>query len=130
MPGLRLLSESGWVDFDPTNNVMPDLQHITLGWGRDFADISPLRGVLLGGGSHDPEIEVTVVPEGEFDEVYAEVEDAPSWLPGLAPTADEHWRAAAQRPGLDERRRRRRATTAPHLRSATSEGATSDRRVI
>ncbi|MCB1912334.1 MAG: transglutaminase family protein [Rhodocyclaceae bacterium] len=82
--------ESGWVDFDPTNNVMPDLQHITLGWGRDFADISPLRGVLLGGGSHDPEIEVTVVPEGEFDEVYAEVEDAPSWLPGLAPTADEH----------------------------------------
>lgn len=52
----------GWVDFDPTNNVLPALEHITLAWGRDFADVSPLRGVILGGGSHDPEVEVTVLP--------------------------------------------------------------------
>jgi transglutaminase-like putative cysteine protease len=52
----------GWVDFDPTNNLLPALEHITLGWGRDFADVSPLRGVILGGGSHDPEVRVTVTP--------------------------------------------------------------------
>ncbi|UVE17533.1 transglutaminase family protein [Pseudomonas sp. LS44] len=52
----------GWVDFDPTNNVLPDLEHITLAWGRDFSDVSPLRGVILGGGSHDPDVRVTVLP--------------------------------------------------------------------
>lgn len=41
----------GWVDFDPTNNVQPALEHITLAWGRDFSDVSPLRGVILGGGA-------------------------------------------------------------------------------
>ncbi|MGZ9742097.1 transglutaminase family protein [Pseudomonas sp. GNP012] len=53
---------SGWVDFDPTNNVQPALEHITLAWGRDFSDVSPLRGVILGGGNHDPEVRVTVMP--------------------------------------------------------------------
>lgn len=62
----------GWVDFDPTNNLLPAMEHITLGWGRDFADVSPLRGVILGGGSHKPEIAVTVVPEAEFDAVYGD----------------------------------------------------------
>lgn len=52
----------GWVDFDPTNNVQPALEHISLAWGRDFSDVSPLRGVILGGGSHDPEVRVTVMP--------------------------------------------------------------------
>ena len=55
----------GWVDFDPTNNLLPALEHITLAWGRDFADVSPLRGVILGGGSHDPEVRVTVMPLAE-----------------------------------------------------------------
>ncbi|MDT6920640.1 transglutaminase family protein [Pseudomonas atacamensis] len=54
---------SGWVDFDPTNNVRPALEHITLAWGRDFSDVSPLRGVILGGGNHDPEVRVTVMPQ-------------------------------------------------------------------
>lgn len=54
----------GWVDFDPTNNVQPALEHITLAWGRDFSDVSPLRGVILGGGHHDPEVRVTVLPVG------------------------------------------------------------------
>jgi transglutaminase-like putative cysteine protease len=52
----------GWVDFDPTNNVQPALEHISLAWGRDFSDVSPLRGVILGGGNHDPEVQVTVMP--------------------------------------------------------------------
>ncbi len=52
----------GWVDFDPTNNVRPALEHISLARGRDFSDVSPLRGVILGGGSHDPDVQVTVLP--------------------------------------------------------------------
>jgi transglutaminase-like putative cysteine protease len=55
----------GWVDFDPTNNLLPDLEHITLAWGRDFVDVSPMRGVILGGGGHEPDVEVTVIPFGE-----------------------------------------------------------------
>lgn len=58
--------QNGWVDFDPTNDVLPSLEHITLAWGRDFADVSPLRGVILGGGSHDPEVRVTVMPHWEL----------------------------------------------------------------
>lgn len=54
-----------WVDFDPTNNLMPDTLHITLAWGRDFGDVSPLRGVILGGDTHAPRVAVTVWPEGE-----------------------------------------------------------------
>lgn len=52
----------GWVDFDPTNNLLPDTQHITVAIGRDFGDISPQRGIILGGGSHEPEVAVTVTP--------------------------------------------------------------------
>ena len=36
---------TGWIDFDPTNCVQPDDQHITVGWGRDFSDVTPMRGV-------------------------------------------------------------------------------------
>ncbi len=54
--------QHGWVDFDPTNNVLPDLGHITLGWGRDFGDVSPLRGIILGGGEHQLKVRVTVTP--------------------------------------------------------------------
>ena len=51
-----------WVDFDPTNNLLPDTRHITLAWGRDFGDVSPLRGVILGGDEHTPDVAVTVMP--------------------------------------------------------------------
>ena len=51
-----------WVDFDPTNNLLPDTSHITLAWGRDFGDVSPLRGVILGGDTHVPDVAVTVMP--------------------------------------------------------------------
>lgn len=52
----------GWLDFDPTNDLVVDREHITLAWGRDFDDVSPLRGVILGGGTHDVEVAVTVTP--------------------------------------------------------------------
>ena len=51
---------NGWVDLDPTNRVLPERSHLTLAWGRDFGDISPLRGVILGGGSHKLEVAVSM----------------------------------------------------------------------
>ena len=55
----------GWVDLDPTNDLVPDVRHITVAWGRDYADVSPLRGVVLGGGEHELSVAVSVVPEEE-----------------------------------------------------------------
>ena len=55
--------DCGWVDFDPTNNVLPSDEHITVGWGRDFSDVTPLRGVINGGGKQTLEIKVTVEPD-------------------------------------------------------------------
>jgi transglutaminase-like putative cysteine protease len=52
----------GWVDLDPTNAVLPGLRHVTLAWGRDYGDVSPLRGVVLGGGEHELTVAVSVVP--------------------------------------------------------------------
>lgn len=40
----------GWVDADPTNNLLSGERHITVAWGRDYSDVSPLRGVTLGAG--------------------------------------------------------------------------------
>lgn len=51
---------SGWIDVDPTNNVVPSNRHITLAWGRDFGDVSPIRGVILGGGGHTLRVSVDV----------------------------------------------------------------------
>ncbi len=52
----------GWIDVDPTNNLLPTTRHITLAWGRDYSDVSPLRGVILGGGKHLLKVAVDVVP--------------------------------------------------------------------
>ncbi len=54
--------ENGWVGFDPTNNLQPDREHVILGWGRDFHDVSPMRGVILGGASHEVEVQVSMMP--------------------------------------------------------------------
>lgn len=54
--------EIGWVDADPTNNILPDERHITVAWGRDFSDVSPLRGVTLGAGGQSLTVEVDVMP--------------------------------------------------------------------
>jgi transglutaminase-like putative cysteine protease len=40
----------GWVDFDPTNNIIPGIEHITVAWGRDYGDVAPIQGVFIGGG--------------------------------------------------------------------------------
>jgi transglutaminase-like putative cysteine protease len=54
----------GWIDLDPTNNCLPSLRHITVAWGRDYSDVSPVRGVLLGSGEHTLSVAVDVVPLG------------------------------------------------------------------
>jgi len=54
--------ETGWVDFDPTNNVQPADEHITVACGRDFGDVSPVAGILTGGGSHTVKVSVDVQP--------------------------------------------------------------------
>ncbi|MCM8564613.1 transglutaminase family protein [Thauera linaloolentis] len=63
----------GWVEFDPTNDVQPGLGHITLAWGRDYGDVCPLRGVILGGASHAVDVAVTVMPveEGRCGDLHA-----------------------------------------------------------
>jgi transglutaminase-like putative cysteine protease len=50
----------GWVDFDPTNNTLPGEQHITIGWGRNYFDIIPLRGVIMSSNQHQLDISVDV----------------------------------------------------------------------
>lgn len=50
----------GWVDFDPTNNVQPAEEHITVAYGRDFGDVSPVAGILTGGGEHEVQVSVDV----------------------------------------------------------------------
>jgi transglutaminase-like putative cysteine protease len=54
--------ELGWVDFDPTNRCLVQREHITLGWGRDFSDVTPMRGIVLGGGEQTLQVNVTVTP--------------------------------------------------------------------
>ncbi|MGB5445014.1 MAG: transglutaminase family protein [Psychromonas sp.] len=51
----------GWLDFDPTNNVLPNGQHITLAVGRDFSDVTPLKGVVFGGGSQRLDVAVDMI---------------------------------------------------------------------
>ncbi|HXM12979.1 MAG TPA: transglutaminase family protein [Terriglobales bacterium] len=52
----------GWLDMDPTNNIVPSNGHVTLAWGRDYGDVSPLRGLILGGGSHTLRVAVDMEP--------------------------------------------------------------------
>lgn len=56
--------ELGWVDLDPTNDVIVDTDHITLAWGRDYTDVAPIRGVFLGGEQSNMSVEVQVKPVG------------------------------------------------------------------
>jgi transglutaminase-like putative cysteine protease len=52
----------GWLDVDPTNNLIPSDGHVTLAWGRDYSDVSPVRGVILGGRDHTLKVEVDMEP--------------------------------------------------------------------
>ncbi len=52
----------GWIDFDPTNNLIPGIEHITVAWGRDYADVAPIHGVFVGGGFTQLSVSVDVQP--------------------------------------------------------------------
>ena len=54
--------ELGWIDFDPTNNLVPCLDHITVAWGRDYSDVCPIKGVFVGGGHHSMRVSVDMRP--------------------------------------------------------------------
>jgi len=59
--------ELGWVGLDPTNNILVRDEHVLLGWGRDFSDVSPVRGVILGGGDHGVAVSVDLVPADDAE---------------------------------------------------------------
>jgi len=52
--------DTGWVDLDPTNNLIPGEAHITIAWGRDYGDVTPVKGVVMGGGMHKLSVMVDV----------------------------------------------------------------------
>jgi transglutaminase-like putative cysteine protease len=56
------LPGAGWIDFDPTNGCLADDRHVTIGWGRDFHDMSPVKGVVHGGGESTLTVSVDVQP--------------------------------------------------------------------
>ncbi|MBC8792030.1 MAG: transglutaminase family protein [Tagaea sp. CACIAM 22H2] len=53
---------TGWIDVDPTNDLVVKDEHVVVGWGRDYSDISPIRGVILGGGAHELDVSVDLAP--------------------------------------------------------------------
>ena len=63
--GAWLGERDGWVGLDPTNGIVVRDEHVVIAWGRDFADISPLRGVILGGGAHHLSVSVDLEPAGD-----------------------------------------------------------------
>jgi transglutaminase-like putative cysteine protease len=56
--------KAGWIHLDPTNDLIAREDHVVVAWGRDFSDVSPLRGVILGGGSHTYGVAVNLIPSG------------------------------------------------------------------
>jgi transglutaminase-like putative cysteine protease len=59
------IPEYGWIDFDPTNNLLPNDKHVTVAWGRDYSDVTPLKGVIYsGGGEHRLSVSVDVLHLG------------------------------------------------------------------
>jgi transglutaminase-like putative cysteine protease len=52
---------NGWIEVDPTNNLLPSTRHVTVAWGRDYSDVSPIRGVILGSGEHSLKVAVDVI---------------------------------------------------------------------
>lgn len=56
------IPEMGWCEFDPTNNMIPEQRHIVTAYGRDFADVSPLKGIIFSSGEHKVKVEVDVIP--------------------------------------------------------------------
>lgn len=61
-PGTPGVGDDGWLDLDPTNNLVPATGHVRVAVGRDFGDVTPLRGVIRGGGTHTLSVAVTTRP--------------------------------------------------------------------
>lgn len=57
---------AGWIEFDPTNNVIPGTDHVTIALGRDYADVCPIQGVFVGGGDNTLNVSVDVAPLGQL----------------------------------------------------------------
>jgi transglutaminase-like putative cysteine protease len=57
------LPSVGWVDFDPVNNIVPGERHVTVAYGRDYGDVAPVHGVIVGGGQHVVRVSVDVAPD-------------------------------------------------------------------
>jgi len=55
----------GWVDIDPTNNLFVSEDHVTVAWGRDYTDVAPVRGIVIGAGPHSLRVNVDVEPDEE-----------------------------------------------------------------
>jgi len=63
MPGVSVFEpDFGWIDFDPTNGVMPSDSHVTVAWGRDYDDLGPVKGILVGGRGQRLKVSVDVAP--------------------------------------------------------------------
>ncbi|WP_110641403.1 transglutaminase family protein [Salinicola sp. CPA57] len=57
----------GWLEYDPTNGNLPGERHLILGWGRDYGDVPPLKGIMNGGGAHELDVSVDVEPIADDD---------------------------------------------------------------
>ncbi len=57
------IPKMGWCEFDPTNNIIPNQQHIVTAYGRDYADVAPLKGIIFSSGEHKVSVEVDVIPQ-------------------------------------------------------------------
>ena len=87
--GCWLGPQWGWIDLDPTNDLIVRDEHVVLGWGRDYLDVSPVLGVLLGGGDHKMEVGVDVEP-------LAALPEAQPGTPDTAPATGQPRFAAAR----------------------------------
>ncbi len=52
-----------WLDLDPTNNLIPEGRHVVVGYGRDYADVPPVKGLMVGSGNHHLDVAVDVIPQ-------------------------------------------------------------------
>jgi transglutaminase-like putative cysteine protease len=77
----------GWIDFDPTNRCLVQHEHLTLGWGRDFSDVTPMCGIVLGGGEQVLQVNVTMTP---LDDAPASAPAAPLSVASPVAVQDAH----------------------------------------
>lgn len=57
------LPNYGWLEFDPTNNLIPLAQHVLVGYGADYSEVTPIKGIVFGHGAHSLEVAVDVAPQ-------------------------------------------------------------------